>query len=316
MLDTQPLMQRGTRRPRSILVPAVIAYVVATAAFAIWRGISVSPDDFILVLLVGAIILGRWKAFLVDWMPFLVLFLGYEFLRGLAGRSGIAPHYTEVIAADQLLGGGTIPTIWLQQRLYHAGRVSPLDITATVFYFAHFAYPLTLGYVFWIRDRRLFRRFAAALLVMSFAAFVFFLLVPVAPPWLAATEGYLPHVEKIINHTLPSSTTPFYQSLNPNKVAAMPSLHAAFPLLGMLYGFRLFGRRAWPLALWVLGVTFSIVYLGEHYIVDAFGGFAFAAVTFVVVEAVKRRLDRRGVASVEAGEADPGLGLAAPVEGE
>jgi membrane-associated phospholipid phosphatase len=274
------------------MVPAVIVYVIAVSAFSIWRGISVSPDYFVIVLLLGAVVLGRWRAFVVDWLPFVALFLGYEILRGLAGSSGIEVHYSGPIDFDDFVFLGHQPTVWLQQHLYQPGVVSVLDVIATIFYFCHFAYPLTLGFVFWIKDRALFRRFAAALLAMSFTAFVFYLLVPVAPPWLASQQGYLPHVEKIINHTLPSATDWFYQRLNPNQVAAMPSLHAAFPVLGLLYALRLWGRRAWPLALWCAGVCFSIVYLGEHYVADAVAGILFAAASYAVVESVFRRLGK------------------------
>jgi membrane-associated phospholipid phosphatase len=276
---------------RRFLVPAVIAYVVATTAFLIWRGISVSPDYFVFILLLGAVALGRWKSFIVDWMPFVALFVGYEFLRGFAGNSGIPAHYTEVIAIDRVLGLGVLPTTRLQDLFYRGEGTSLLDDVTTLFYFLHFAYPLTLGYVFWIRDRWLFRRFSAALLAMSFSAFVFFLLVPVAPPWLASQQGYIPNVEKIISHTLSSATDLIYKSMTPNKVAAFPSLHAAFPTLGMLYGLKHFGRRAaLPLGAWVLAVTFSIVYLGEHYLIDAVGGIAFAAVWFFLIEALARRV--------------------------
>ncbi|MHB8509616.1 MAG: phosphatase PAP2 family protein [Candidatus Dormibacteria bacterium] len=274
------------RRLGNFTVPAVLAYLVATTLFLIWRGISVSPDYFVFLLLFGAIILGRWRAFLVDWMPFIALLLGYEFLRGLAGSSGMAVHYQEVITADRALGFGQLPTIWLQQHLYVDGRTSLLDYATTVFYFLHFAYPLTLGYAFWLYDRPLFRRFAAALLLMSFGCFVFFLLVPVAPPWLASQRGYLPHVQKIISSTIPSQTTFYYQHLNPNPVAAFPSLHEAFPVLGLLYGLRAFGRRGALLAFWCLAVAFSIVYLGEHYLVDAIAGVVVAVMAFAAVERV------------------------------
>src|ERR1700730_12658750 len=294
-------MRFTASRPRTFMVPAVVVYVVTITAFSIWRGISVSPDYFVIVLLLGAIALGRWKDFLVDWFPFVAFFLGYEILRGLAGSSGIDVHYSGPINVDNFISLGHQPTIWLQDHLYHKGSVSPLDVIATIFYFCHFAYPLTLGFIFWIKDRALFRRFAAALLAMSFTAFVFYLLVPVAPPWLASQMGYLPHVEKIINHTLPSGTTWFYQHLNPNQVAAMPSLHAAFPVLGFLYGFKMWGWRAWPLALWCVGVCFAIVYLGEHYLADALGRIVFAGVAYIAVEAVFARLRKSG-------EANPRLG--------
>lgn len=295
---------------RRFMVPAVIAYVVATTAFLVWRGISVSPDYFVFILLLGAVALGRWKAFIVDWAPFVVLFLGYEFLRGFAGKTGIPAHYTGVIAADRFLGFGQLPTLFLQSHLYTAQGTSALDVVTTLFYFLHFAYPLTLGYVFWIRDRGLFRRFAGTLLAMSFSAFVFFLLVPVAPPWLASENGYLPHVEKIISHTLPSTTDFIYKSMTPNTVAAMPSLHAAFPTLGLLYGIRLFGKRAVvPLGFWVVAVTFSIVYLGEHYVVDALAGMAVAAGWFFLAEWLSVRFGKPG-------EANAGLGPVQAVDAQ
>jgi membrane-associated phospholipid phosphatase len=278
------------RRLGNFTIAAVLAYLVATTAFLIWRGISVSPDYFVFILLLGAIILGRWRDFVVDWMPFIALLLGYEFLRGLAGSSGIAVHYQEVISADRLLGFGNLPTLWLQQHLHQPGRPSALDYATTVFYFLHFAYPLTLGYVFWFYNRPMFRRFAAALLLMSFGCFVFFLLVPVAPPWLASQHGYLPHIDKIISSTIPSDTTWFYEHLNPNPVAAFPSLHEAFPVLGLLYGLRIFGRSAWPLALWCAAVCFSIVYLGEHYLIDAIAGVLVALLACATVETVADRL--------------------------
>ncbi len=302
-------MRLPTNRFSTFMVPAVILYVIAVSAFSIWRGISVSPDYFVIVLLLGAIALGRWKAFVVDWLPFVALFLGYEILRGLAGSSGIEVHYRGPIDFDDFVFLGHQPTVWLQQHLYQPGVVSVLDVIATIFYFCHFAYPLSLGFVFWIKDRALFRRFAAALLAMSFTAFVFYLLVPVAPPWLASQQGYLPHVEKIINHTLPSATDWFYQRLNPTQVAAMPSLHAAFPVLGLLYALKLWGRRAWPLALWAVAVCFSIVYLGEHYVADAVAGILFAAASYGAVEFVFRRLRK-------AGEANPRLSPVELVDGQ
>jgi membrane-associated phospholipid phosphatase len=151
-----------------------------------------------------------------------------------------------------------------------------------MFYFLHFAFPLGLGYLFWVVDRRTFLRFSRALIAMSFAAFVFYLLLPVAPPWKV-----LPNVAKIIDHTLPSFTdipgipvpATVYHWLTPNQYAAMPSLHAAYPLLGALFALRLWRGRALPALVYTACVWLSIVYLGEHYVVDIIGGaiFVFAA---------------------------------------
>jgi membrane-associated phospholipid phosphatase len=243
--------------------------------------LSVSPERLLLLMLIAALILGRARLFLTDWIPFLVLFLSYEYLRGLGGKLGMPIH--DVTALERLVSFGHVPTLDLQQAFYHAGQVSWYDIAGTMFYFLHFAFPLGLGYLFWIVDRHTFLRFSRALIAMSFAAFAFYLLLPVAPPWKA-----VPGVVKIIDHTLPSFTdipgipvpATIYHWLTPNQYAAMPSLHAAYPFLGALFALRLWGRRAWPTLLYTAFVWLSIVYLGEHYIVDIIGGVIFAVAAF------------------------------------
>lgn len=256
--------------------------------------LSVSPERLLLLMLIAALVLGRAKLFLADWIPFLVLFLSYEYLRGLGGKLGMPIH--DVTGLDRVVGLGQVPTLTLQQAFYHAGQVSWYDIGATMFYFLHFAFPLGLGYLFWIVNRQTFLRFSRALIAMSFAAFFFFLLLPVAPPWKA-----VPGVVKIIDHTLPSFTdlpgfplpATVYHWLTPNQNAAMPSLHAAYPLLGALFALRLWGRRAWPALLYTLCVWLSIVYLGEHYVVDIIGGVIFALAAFWGEDAFTRWWARR-----------------------
>ena len=69
-----------------------------------------------------------------------------------------------------------------------------------------------------------------------------------------------------------------------NNVAAMPSLHAAFALLIVLYVWRLVPRWSrFFLALYPPAMAFSLVYAGEHYVVDCIAGWVYAVATFVVV---------------------------------
>ncbi len=285
-LSVQPA--DAPRRPtvtgrRSWLIPSLVGgYLAVVTLFMVFvLHLSVSPERLLLLMLIAALVLGRARSFLADWIPFLVLFLSYEYLRGLGGKLGMPIH--DVTGLERLVSFGHVPTLELQQAFYHPGHVSWYDIAGTMFYFLHFAFPLGLGYLFWIVDRHSFLRFSRALIAMSFAAFAFYLLLPVAPPWKA-----VPGVVKIIDHTLPSFTdipgipvpATIYHWLTPNEYAAMPSLHAAFPFLGAVFALRLWGRRAWPALLYTLFVWLSIVYLGEHYIVDIIGGVIFALAAF------------------------------------
>jgi membrane-associated phospholipid phosphatase len=82
--------------------------------------------------------------------------------------------------------------------------------------------------------------------------------------------------------------SPIYTHLNPNQFAAFPSLHAAFPALAAVYAWSRYRALAIGLILWTAGVLLSIVYLGEHYVVDALDGFAYVAVATLIVEAFTR----------------------------
>ena len=214
-------------------------------------------------------------------MPFVALFLGYEAVRGIAPKSGIPVHYRYVIRVDRALSGGTDPSRWLQA---HLGSVRWLAIACTVVYFCHFLVPVAVGMLLWLVDRVQFLRFTVALLGMCFAAFVVFLLVPVAPPWLASEHHLLPGVRSLI--ALPSAVSPFYRSLDPDVAAAFPSLHAAFPLLAALALWPVSRRAAAAALAWSAVVWFSVVYLGQHYVADVIGGVAFAAGTWLVMTQV------------------------------
>src|SRR2546430_2025043 len=109
---------------------------------------------------------------------------------------------------------------------------------------------------------------------MSFMAFVTYLFYPSTPPWLQLPAS----VHHVTNETVIKLfsddyyVSPIYTHLNPNKYAAFPSLHAAFPLLAAVYAWRRYRAVAAGLAIWTAGVWIAIVYLGEHYFVDALAG--------------------------------------------
>jgi len=62
-----------------------------------------------------------------------------------------------------------------------------------------------------------------------------------------------------------------------NPIAAMPSLHAAFAaLIALFIGARMRSRWRWLLALYPLAMGLTLVYTGEHYVIDIVIGFAYA----------------------------------------
>src|SRR5258708_27183714 len=232
----------------------------------LWQGISIEPEWVLLALLVIAVALGRGRSFVADWTPFLLLFFAYEAMRGYASKTNFAP--LDLSGLERLVFVGTIPTLTLQRAFYHPGVVGLQDVIGMFFYFMHFVLPIVIGFVFWITSREYYWRFIAALLFMCFLAFVTYLFWPTAPPW-----WQLHDVVKINDQTVHAlwgftAVTPLYHSFNPNKFAAFPSLHAAFPMLAAVYAWQRYRLLAVGLALWSAAGVASIVYLGGHYVVD------------------------------------------------
>jgi uncharacterized membrane protein len=283
------------RRNDKLLLGAIAAYAVVLSVLMISRGISVTPDVVVVAFGLAAILLGRGRLFLRDWIPFVALFFAYELMRGYADKFGLPIHVTDVIAAEKIVALGGLPTVWLQG-LFHSGPASSPDNLAAisvVFYFLHFPLPLAIGFLLWIHHRRDYYDFVAALIVLSMAAFVTYLLLPVAPPWWADQYGYASGILHLRDNGFQGLANLFgfgqylysysLYSISSNDVAAFPSLHAAYPFLAFLFARRSFGRAGWLMLAYTVCVWFAIVYLGEHWVVDIIGGVAYAVVAYLAV---------------------------------
>lgn len=280
---------------RSFIFLLFIIYMFITTALMIQQGIGLAPDRYSLVLLLGSLLVKRTRSFLIDWIPFLLILISYDFLRGLAYRPGIYVHYLEPIRADEQLFG-VLPTAALQQLFYNPGRLNWYDWGSTILYFLHFVLPLSFAFLLWLHNKRHFREFITGLSILSYAAWATFLILPTAPPWLAARDGYVTGVNKILDTTLqffPSriDLPTIYHKINPNPVAAVPSLHAAYPMLVLLFGLKFFKFKALLFLPYVAAVWISIVYLGEHYVIDVVIGIFYAITFYLLTAEVLHRID-------------------------
>ncbi len=255
----------------------------------VWQGIGIAPDRYAFVLFFPSLLIKRTRAFLLDWIPFLLILLSYDFLRGLTPLLHLNVNYWAAINFDKFFFG-QVPTITLQHALFNPNHLNWYDYLASIFYFLHFALPLAFGYILWLINKDQFRRFTTGLLVLSYSAWATYLIFPAAPPWLASQNGFIPHLDKILNFTLsafPAKNLPtVYAAFNPNDVAAVPSLHAAYPFLVFLFSLKFFGKKALWFIPYLIGIWWSIVYLGEHYVFDVITGIIYAAFSFILANGV------------------------------
>jgi hypothetical protein len=259
--------------------------------------------------------------FVRDWVPVVVLLVGYNLSRGFARTAD--PHVTELIVADQWLTGwftgGEVPTIWLQAHLYHPARVHWWDMLASWVYFSHFVVAITVALVLWLRNRSDWAAFMRRFLFLCAAGLATYFAYPAAPPWWAYEHGYLGEVARISTRGWAElGLHGAFNALNAgqhvsNPVAAMPSLHTAWALLVVAFFLPRVARRWWPLLLaYPLAMALTLIYTGEHYLVDVFAGWAYVAAAFLVVGLAERWWRGRQARSRPPGEPVPGGPASAP----
>ncbi|TFG67236.1 MAG: inositol phosphorylceramide synthase [Thermomicrobiales bacterium] len=294
--DLIPLLSRRNDR---LLTVALIGYAVLVVAIMFDRGIALTPDVLAVAFGLSAVLLGRGRLFLRDWIPFIALLLAYELMRGIADDTGLTVHVEDLVLADRIISFGAIPTQVLQEALRPDTGTDPFAILATVVYMLHFALPFVTGYVLWVWRRPQFYDFVAGLIVLSLAGFVTYLLIPAAPPWYAADAGALagPDGAPVIEYLKPAAFEELAKALgfdgrylyslawsaSPNLVAAFPSLHVAYPFLAFLALRRAFGRVGWLAFGYTVLVSFSVLYTGDHWLIDVVAGIAYAYVAFYLI---------------------------------
>lgn len=213
-------------------------------------------------------------------------------MRDLASLLGVPPHNLAGLERD--LFGGYEPTLVLQAAVSKLGDADLIDDVASSVYSVHFLLPIAVGAWLWTRDRNEFRRFGLSLVVLCALAFVTYVVVPTAPPWLAQ-PGSVQHLmqQTVQRLGLPADLTWLYSHHDYNLYAAFPSLHAGFPVLAATAAWRSDKRVGVALSIWAIVVWVTVVYLGEHYVADVVGGILYAAVALAIVARVSRtRTDR------------------------
>jgi len=316
--------RHGTRSTSFALYVARLLLITCFCVYAAYLAVQfllqpryLFADQLFLVLLlfVLGIQMGRRiRLFLIDWLPFIVFVMLYQMMRSFAPRLYSRVHVTEPyeweLTTFGWMANGGIPAFGLRAwQAAHAGETltNATDVILGIAYSAFFVIPIVLMAIFWwrLKDRRLFWRFSCTLSLVSYMALATFVLYPAAPPWYyqkfgaiqptetaygQAAAGGLVHLDAMLNRGLFATV---WGSFNPNYFAAVPSLHAAWPVAVAMFTLMAFGRKAWPIVLYPALVIVGGVYFNHHYIIDYVIAWAYLLVAFVVIErAVMPRLDR------------------------
>ena len=270
----RPGGSRLGRPVRFLVVAGLVTLLLVERTF--WE-----PDTLLVVLVVGGAVLGLTRQMLVRFAPLMGLLIVFDWMRGWADKINTSVHFLPQLNVDKWLFHGTVPTVWLQQHLWR-GHVSWYDFFFFGLYMMHFLLPVIVSLVLWRWRPQYFWPFEWAIVGTSLAGVITFAIYPAAPPWMAAQKNLLGGAFVRVSDAVAQAMgvhnfSAVDAAVSPNNVAAVPSLHSAYPLIACVFLILAFGwkRMGWaavyPLAMWL-----GVVYLGEHYVFDVITGIMYA----------------------------------------
>jgi hypothetical protein len=264
--------------------------------YLIWTGwvVGLRQDHMLFLLFLLTMMLGHvWTRSLTYGFVFFILFwVIYDSMR-------ILPNYevNQVHIMQPYLWEKSFFGIWYNNEVHtpneflrmHAHPI--LDVLSGFFYLTWVPVPLALGMYLFFYNPSWLLRFSAAYLFANLLGFCLYYLYPAAPPWYVDIYGAIQRFD------IPGNAAqllrfdaiigfPLFENMytkNANVFAAIPSLHAAYPVITWYYA-RKTGLTAvsWLVLIDILGIWFAAVYSFHHYIIDVLLG-ALCAVSAIIL---------------------------------
>jgi len=169
-----------------------------------------------------------------------------------------------------------------------------LDLLSGLFYISWVPFPVAFTlYLFFTGRRGFCFRFWTCFLIANLFGFAIYILLPAAPPWyyleygaeIMRTAGGQPagliKFDELIG-------IPIYQNMynaGTNTFGALPSMHAAFPLILTYYSLRV--KKTWMILLFglsMISIWIGAVYTSHHYVIDMVMGIACGVLGLLITE--------------------------------
>ncbi len=275
--------------------------------------IGFKSEQLILVALFNTLyyLSAATRKFITGFSIFMVFWIIFDYMKAFPNYHYNTVHIESLYQAEKKLFG-----IWQDGRLltpneyWSLHRYTLLDIVAGIFYLCWVPVPLAFAGFLFFKDRRQFLYFSLSFLLVNLIGFAFYYIYPAAPPWYVQQYGF-DFIQGTPGNTagLGAFDRIFHVGIfkalyakSSNVFAAMPSLHAAYPLIVLYYGIK--NRLGAVNLLFVLvmaGIWFSAVYSSHHYVLDVLAGIACSVTGIFLFKwlSEKQPLVKKGLAAFE-----------------
>lgn len=238
------------------------------------------------------------RSLLMAFLPMIVFVVVYDFMR-------VYPNYLVnpidtrgLYELEKALFGIGIPDgVVIPSEFFKQNHWAWVDLLAGIFYLCWVPLPIIYGlYLYFTGRRALCLRFNSAFLLVNLIGFVGYYIHPAAPPWYVMDYGFVPDhsvggqmagLARFDEMTGLGIFNMLYGK-NANVFAAVPSLHSAYVPVALFYAFKTKPSLFWRslLAVVSVGIWFTAVYSGHHYIIDVLLGITCSVLGVTIFETI------------------------------
>lgn len=283
--------QRFTKK--NIIINSLIVVV-----YVLWNSlvVGIRTEHYLLMFLwlISFYAFEKSRKFILAFSIFIVYWIVYDSMRILPNYEVSYVHIQEPYNLEKALFGIMVNNTLLSPNEFFAiYHTKFLDLLSGLFYINWVPIPLAFGVYLFLKDKFLFTRYALVFFLVNIVGFAIYYIYPAAPPWYVDIYGFDLHIGVQGNSARLSNFDeivgfPIFANIynkNANVLAAMPSLHATYPLIVLYFGIKKgLGWVNGLFVLFMLGIWFATVYSNHHYILDILVGVSMTLVVILLFE--------------------------------
>ena len=290
--------QPPTRRETLLTLGLTALFLLLTAAY-----IGLRSDHFLMTGLFLALFFASrlTRKLAVALLPFVVFAISYDWMR-VYPNFRVNPIDVQGLyeAEKSLFGFLSAGEVLIPCEYFARHHAAVADLFAGIFYLCWVPVPIAFGvWLYFTGRRELYLRFALVFLLVNLLGFCGYYIHPAAPPWYAMNYGFeaqlgtpgnvagLGRFDELLGCTIFEGI----YGRNANVFAAVPSLHAAYMVVATVYA--VMGRCSrWLVGLFafiMVGIWWTAVYSGHHYLIDVLLGITCALLGVLLFEQILMR---------------------------
>jgi len=279
----------------------IIINLILVGAYLLWNkfiGAIRNEHYFLIVLwLVAFYAHEKSRKFILGFSVFIIFWIVYDSMRLVPNYKVSTVHIKEPYDFEKKLFGILLNGQQVTPNEYFAQINNRfLDFLAGFFYLNWMPVPIGFGIYLFVKDKYLFLKYAMAFLFVNLIGFTIYYLYPAAPPWYVELYGFDLHIGVPGNRAglirfdnlvgVPVFANIYNK--NANVLAAMPSLHSAYPVIVLYFaikkGVSLTAKILF--SAFMFGIWFAAVYSGHHYLIDVLAGIIVAILGLFLFERI------------------------------